>query len=82
MEGHIKINSIQDIFDNCTEENVDRFLKDFKSVILNYKELHPEFKKQKISIYDNGFYWKDDGIHEVTRTDIKLNDIEISIKKS
>jgi len=49
---------------------------------INDEVLHPEFKKQKISIYDNGFYWKDDGIHEVTRTDIKLNDIEISIKKS
>lgn len=70
------INSLQDIANAVTPENVDNFLKDFEGVLKTYL-LMVTFAKAKIReglgdvkntdlVEFHGLYWTDDGKHDIT----------------
>lgn len=70
------INSLQDIANAITPENVDNFLKDFEGVLKSYL-LMVVFAKAQIReglddvkntdlVEFHGLYWTDDGKHDIT----------------
>lgn len=71
------INSLQDIANAITPENVDNFLKDFEGVLKSYLMMVVFTKaKMRQGWLDNvpntdlvefhGLYWTDDGKHDIT----------------
>ena len=70
------INSLQDIANEVTPENIDNFLKDFEGVLKSYLMM-VEFAKTPITdipkdikntdlVEFHGLYWTDDGKHGIT----------------
>ena len=70
------INSLQDIANAVTPENVDNFIKDFEGVLKTYL-IMVTFAKAKIRegiddakntdlVEFHGLYWTDDGKHDIT----------------
>lgn len=71
----IKLSSIEDIIDNVTEENAERFLNDF----CVFLALSIDLKSKLPAIRVTNMVWKDDGKHEPTG--ITYNGELIKIKK-
>lgn len=69
-------NSLQDIANAVTPENLDDFVKDFKGVLRSYlylvsfakckMESEPEGIKNTDLVEFHGLYWTDDGKHDIT----------------
>ena len=70
------INSLQDIADAITHENVDNFINDFGGVLKAYlilvdlaREKVPKFAKKGKNtnlVLFEGLHWTDDGKHNIT----------------
>lgn len=70
------INSLQDIANAVTPENVDNFIKDFEGVLKTYlimvtfakakMESEPDGMKNTDIVEFHGMYWTDDGKHDIT----------------
>lgn len=70
------INSVQDIANAVTPENLDNFIKDFRGVMQTYltlvtlakakMESEPDDLKNTDLVEFHGLFWTDDGKHDIT----------------
>lgn len=66
---HNKINTIQDIINVITSENIDTFLNDFEAVVRSALLIK---ETTGITPQTDGFTWIDDGKNDIT---IKIKEI-------
>jgi hypothetical protein len=60
MKQH-EIKTLDDILNVVNEENIDRFMEEFKQIILTAKE----FKKALPTLEYKGFVWTDDNKNDI-----------------
>ena len=62
MESH-KLETVEDIFNVVTPENIDNFLADFRAILLSYMAVKALGGNKPIPMKD-GMTWTDDGVVE------------------